>query len=210
MKKIVITKNQLKLLREQLDNIETKEDIFNYLRSLPKKFKIQTKYGYYPIKIYDDGFSTAINYNPITKLYLDIFRAQKKTTTLMPIPDNIDVKPYNILNDIIKAVQKFPVEVDNDKTIQIGNMTKEQQRKLDNGLVTALCHQLMCALLYEDYFNTDFSRGNVHKEVQKLNVPQTEEDITVLSNQLKNKESVIRHILFFADTDPIIRLIESH
>ena len=190
-----------------MEQIKTKEDVFNYLRTLPNKFKIQTKYGNHRM-ILSDGFSTAINYNPITKLYLDILRANKKTTSLMPVPARIDSKPYNTLNEIIKATEKFKVNTNDEEEITIGNMSPNQSRHLQNTLVSAICSQLMCALLYEDYFNTDFRYGNAHEEASKLLTPKNEQEIENLYKEWTSKKSKIEQILFFADSDPIIRLIE--
>jgi len=188
--------------------MKTREEIFNYLRSLPNKFKIQTKYGNYPIKVYNDGLSTALNYNPITKLYLDELRKMKKTTSLMPVPGIMDPTPYNHLNDILIAVDNFPVNVDKEQTYVIGNPTKEQRRDLENSGVKIRCFQIMCGLLYEDYFGVDFRYVNFHQEVPNLIIPQSEEDIKTLYDIFMDKEGKIYSGLFFADSDPIVRLIE--
>jgi len=205
MKKIIITESQHNILLEELN---TKEDVFQYLKSLPKKFKIQTRYGNYPRKTYSDGLSTALNYNPITKLYLDILRTQKKTTTLMPIPDNMDNTPYDILNNIIKATEKFYVQADRSKSTGfMNNMDPEQQREMENRFVNAIAHRLMSALLYEDYFNVNF-RNNLHMEVSKLIIPQSPEDMKKLYKVIEEKDGPINVSLFFGSVIPIVNLIE--
>lgn len=204
MKKIIITENQFNFLSERFNE----EDIFNYLKSLRGKFKIQTRHGDYPLKIYNDGLSTALNYNPITKFYLDYLKLMKKTTTIMPTPEQMNPNPYNRLNDIIKALDNFPVEVNKTAMIVIGDPTYEQRRDLENSGVKNRCVQMMSALLYEDYFNIDFRYGRFHDEVMKLQIPRSEEDIKKLYDIFMDKDGTIYPPLFFADSNPIVRLLE--
>lgn len=191
-----------------MEQLNTKEDVFQYLKSLPKKFKIQTRYGNYPMKIYPDGLSTALNYNPITKLYLDTLRSQKKTTSLMPVPDNMDNTPYDILNNILKATEKFYTQADRNKSTGfMSNMDPEQQREMENKFINAISFRLMSGLLYEDYFNVKF-RNNLHQEVSKLIIPQSPEDMKKLYKVISEKDGPINVSLFFGSVIPIVNLIE--
>lgn len=188
--------------------METREDIIKYLQSLPNKFKIQTKYGNYPKKVYEDGLSTAMNYNPITKFYLDYLRGMKKTTTLMPVPGRMDPRPYNILNDILKAVPNIPIPEIKQNYGDDHLLTDERWIEIRHHGVENRCYQLMSGLLYEDYFNLDFRYARFHNEVMKLFIPKSEEDIKKLYDIFMDKDGTIYPPLFFADTIPIVRLLE--
>ena len=160
------------------------DEIFKLIRSMPNKYRLKTKYGD-NLKLYETGIDTALNNGMITKFYLQYLRNNKKTTIILPTP-NLNPEPYEKLNELINLYGD------------------------ENHLFKMKCFQMMNILLYEDYFNIDFRYGNGHEIIENLNLPRDEKEFYELNDFFNNKEGAIRHILFFADSNPIVRLIETY
>lgn len=185
------------------------DEIFNYIKNLPIKFHLSTKYGE-SFKLYPDGINTAINNSAIVRFYLQYLRKTKKTSGVINIP-RLDPNSYRILNELIKILDNLhiPEEKTNEPRTLLGIPDKEKF-SMENRLLRANCFQLMNALLYEDFFNVDFRHGNVHDIVNNTQLPTNQEELNKLYEQWNNKEGDIRHILFYADVIPIVHTIEKY
>jgi hypothetical protein len=124
----------------------------------------------------------------------------------MPGPE-LNPEPYDKLNSIISMCDKYHVPVDR-KVFTL--LDKEQGKSIDNRFLRMMCFHVMAALLYEDYFNVDFRRGNVHDMVSRLVVEDSPEGLTRLFREITNKDGDINLCLFFADSIEIIRAIEHY
>jgi hypothetical protein len=185
------------------------DEIVNYIQTLPDKYKLKTKFGE-SFRLYNDGIDTALNNSMITHFWIKYHKNNKKTTTLLPIP-NLNSEVYNKLNDLIKLCDFYSVEEDkSDKPKSLLNMSDNDRKSLNNRLLRANCFQMMNILLYEDYFDVDFRYGNGHKIIEDLILPSNEIEFYELFNEWNNKEGKMRHILFYADVIPIVSTIEKY
>lgn len=168
------------------------DEIFKYIESLSNKFK-REKRTHTPISFvkYKDGLTTALNTSTIATFYVKYLKVHSKSSILLPIPANIDIKPYDTLFDIIKWC-----ESDNTNELNIS-------------LFHAMCFQMMNVLLYEDYFKIKFKSGNAHLLINSVKVPTTIQEFNDLFVQFNDKYGDFRHILFFADSVPVVKTIEN-
>lgn len=169
------------------------DEVFSFIKSQPVKYKILSK-NIYIDKIYDNGFDTAINNTVILKFYLEQLRKNKKTSSIIYVPEKIDYKVYDKLNDILKF----------GETCEF----KEDYVKKFNRLYI---FTIFAGLLYETYFGDKIlTYASLHDEINKLKIPTSCEEYFKVFDELYNKDGKIRHAIFFADTVPVIRTIESN
>ena len=100
--------NIKKILKEELDNINivnsnNPSEIFNYIDSLPNKFRVDPKNIEYRIKkLYNNGLNTAMNNSTICKFYLIYFKKSGKNISFIKAPNLNSIlydKLFNIIND---------------------------------------------------------------------------------------------------------------
>lgn len=198
----VLNENQGKinnLIREQLQlqNIissNNPDEIFGFIKSLPEKYKLSTKIGD-SFKLYEDGLKTAINNSQIAIFYLAYLRKQKKSSTVLPIPANIESHTYNKIHELIRMIDSSTLESN------VGD--------LNTKLFRAMCFHVLQYLLYEDYFGSIFKQ-NFHKIVEEIQLPNTTKELQELFLEFNNKDGKIRHTLFFGDTIPVVKTIKSY
>lgn len=183
--------------------------IFDMIKNMPAKYKLQTKEGDKFDKLYSDGISTAINNSMVTRFYLKYLKNQKKTTSIMPGP-RLNPTTYDKLNNLIIAIDKFHVPYESSGSTSLLNMSEKETWDMNYKLLRAMCFQMMNMLIYGEYFDIDFFYGDPHKIVNELNLPQKEEDLREIYNQWSNKEGEVRLLLFRADSNDIIRTIENY
>jgi len=209
--------NIKKIILEEINNFSdisqsnNPDEIFNYIKSLPGKFTLSTRWGESG-KLFSDGLNTALNNCPITGFYLAYLRRNKKTTKVLPIPE-INSAPYNKSYDLLKITIDYQGKlepIDHTQPKFFSDWTKNDHNDLNLKLLYIKCFQIMAALLYEDYFNIKF-RYNMHDTINnEINLPKDENEFWKLYELINNKESKINYILFFADSIPIIRTIERY
>ncbi len=203
----IVRSNLVKILNEQLSDYLL-EYIFDLIKVMPMKYKLQTKYGD-SFKLYPDGISTAINNSMITRFYLKILKNKGKTTTIMPGP-KLNPATYDKLNELIKIIDNYHKPVEQKDSTSILNMPDNERLELNNRLFRAQCFQMMNLLLYEEYFDVYPLRRDPHEIINDLKLPQNEEEFLQLFEEWNNKEGEVRLLLFRADSVDIIRAIENY
>ena len=196
------------ITEEQLDKITSRDmrnpdEIFNYIRSMPKKYRLLVRWVGID-KQYGDGISTAINTSPITNFYLEYLKKRKKTATVMYGPE-LNPELYDKLNGIITMCDKHHIPPGEHVPF---SMSSAESNSLDNRLLKQLCFQLMSMLLYEDYFKIDFRRGNVHDMVARLPVEDSPLGLKKLYKIIANKDGEIGLSMFFGVNNELLRVIE--
>lgn len=188
------------------------DDIFNYIKNLPIKYKLYNKY-IIGEKLFEDGFKTAINNSRLKKFYLNYVKKLNKTTTIINIPNNIDYSVYNKIQDLIIILNEFEGGRNyrdfEDKSKGLLEQPDIYNFLTDLNLIRSVCFQTFNLLLYEDYFGNIF-KHNTHDLIKNLVLPKNQEDFKELYNDFYDKESKIRYNLFFADCINIIGLIEKY
>jgi len=113
------------------------------------------------------------------------YNNKKKRKSILPTP-SLSVELYEKLNNLIMLGDEY-----------------------DNLLFKMNCFQLMNLLLYVDYFNVDFRFADVRKIIQNIIPPKNKKEFDDLFNLFNNKDGKIRTVLFYADSTPIVRMIET-
>jgi len=182
------------LTEENIIDSENIDEIFNFIFTQPIKYKILTK-NLYEDKIYDKGFDTAVNSTIMLKFYLKYLRDHKKTSSIFHVPERINYQIYDKLNDVLKYGQSCDFEDEWKKTFHKGYI-----------------FTIFSGLMYETYLGDKiFKYASIHNEINNLKVPTScEEYFTIFEEILYNKDNKIRHAIFFADTIPFVKTLESY
>lgn len=196
----------------QVLNTRNVDDVFNYIKNMPIKYKLSVKY-IIGQTLFEDGFKTAINNSRLVNFYFKYLKKLNKTTSIINIPDNIDYSVYDKLRDLIIILNKFEngrnYQDFEDKSKSLLEQPETYSFLLDLLLIKSVCFQTFNLLLYEDYFGYIF-KHNTHNIIRNLILPKSEEEFKEIHNTFYNKESEIRYNLFFADCVNIIGLIEKY
>ena len=185
------------------------DKIINFIKSLPNRYKLKTRFVD-SLNLYDNGVDTALNSSRIVSFYLKYHKNNKTTTTILPTPE-LNSELYNKLNDLIKLCDLYYVEEEkSDKPKSLMRISDIDKKSLNIRLFKAMCHQMMNALLYEDYFSVDFRYGNAHNIISDMILPQNEDEFFQLFDNWNNRESKVRGLLFYADAVPIVSTIEKY
>jgi len=206
--KQIVKRNLRRVLTEQLSDYIISY-IFDMIKNMPVKYRLQTKEGDRFDKLYSDGISTAINNSMVTRFFLKYLKNQKKTTILMPGP-KLNPMTYDKLNNLIVVIDKTHVPFEREESTSLLNMSEKETWDMNYKLFRSMCFQMMNMLIYDDYFHIDFLYGNPHKIVNDIKFPNTEEELRELYNEWSNKEGQVRLTLFRADSIDVIRTIENY
>ena len=178
----------------QFINENTSNDIdvlIRYIETYSKKIKINKPYS-----LYNNGLETAISNSEITKFYTKYQRENfKKYIKSIPFPfDKIgdNVSRFDKLNDIAHIFEKY-----ND--VQLN-------------LVKYLCLHMMDIILYDMYFDVKSMRYDIYGKIDELVIPDKNNDIECKKFGLwfTDKENPINYILFYTNTNDIIRRIRHY
>ena len=178
----------------QFINENTSNDIdvlIRYIETYSKKIKINKPYS-----LYNNGLETAISNSEITKFYTKYQRENfKKYIKSIPFPfDKIgdNVSRFDKLNDIAHIFEKY-----ND--VQLN-------------LVKYLCLHMMDIILYDMYFDVKSMRYDIYGKIDELVIPDKNNDIECKKFGLwfTDKENPINYILFYTNTNDIIRRIRNY
>ena len=159
----------------------------------PVKYKLSTRYGDFQ-KIYGNGFQTAINNASITKFYLKYLRNKKKTSTIINIPENINLNFYEKIFKILKQIELNG----NDSSINV---------------LKSICFRLMDGLLYEDYFgNLRTNRKSFHDCVDEMPdlSSNDEQSLIRLYEIISNRNSDFAVTSLLANNVEILKTIEHY
>ncbi len=204
---LATTAEDLKL--DFLASAENVNKIVSFIKLLPNKYKLKTRFVD-SLNLHDNGIDTAINSSRIASFYLQYHKNSKKSTTVLPTPA-LNSEPYDKLNNLLKLCKLYYVEEEKpNEPKYLTNLSDADRKSLNNRLLKAMCHRMMNALLYEDYFNVDFRYGNAHKIIDKMILPISENELYQLFNNWNNRESDVRGLLFYADTIPVVTIIEKY
>lgn len=184
------------------------DEIFNFIESLPNKFKLRTSW-ITSHTLYNDGITTAITNSVISRFYLEYLKKLNKKTLIIPTPD-LSPESYDKLFQLIKICDKLLLSDTIDQSTDLLPLSKQDQSSLNIRLLSANCYQLFNALLYEDYFNIDFRYGNIHQMINDINLPENINEFWEVYKLFNDKKSKIRCCLFFADCLPIPNIIEKY
>ncbi len=189
-----VSKQLDKLLKEELNSDSRDPDeIFQYIKSFPKKYKIEKFAG---IKLFDNGLQTAINNSAITKFYSQYFwKHTKRYPGTIPFPFdklNGNEARFNKLNDLAKIY--------------------ENHEDIYFQLVNSMAVRAMDLILYEMYFGIKTRIYDIKEEVDKLILPDKNDE-----NELKRfvrdftyKDGEFNHMIFFSLSTDVLRTIEHY
>jgi len=179
---------------KQFLNENTSSDIdvlISNIETYSKKIKINKPYS-----LYNNGLETAISNSEITKFYTKYQRENfKKYIKSIPFPfDKIgeNVSRFDKLNDIAHIFEKY-----ND--VQLN-------------LVKYMCLHMMDIILYDMYFDVKSMRYDIYEKIDELVIPDKNNDIECKKFGLwfTDKENPINYILFYTNTNDIIRRIRNY
>jgi hypothetical protein len=200
------------LTADQVINTRDADVVFNFIKSMPIKYKLSVKYVIRQ-KLFEDGFKTAINNSTIVNFYFEYLKKQHKTSTVINIPDNIDYSVYDKLQELILLCLKYTANRDihdyYDNTKGFLEQSELYHWLMDMNLLIASCYQMMHILLYEDYFGNIFKQ-NGHNIVKNIILPKNESELKELFKIFNDNRGEIRSLLFFADCVNIVGLIERY
>lgn len=183
------------------------DKIIKHIQSLPNSYNLKTIFGD-TFKLYDSGIDTALNNGMITHFYLSYLRKNKKRIRILPTP-NLNSDLYEKLNDLIKQCDLYK-QPEETRTNSLMSLSDVDKKDMNNRLFRAMCFQMMNILLYEDFFGVDFRYGNGHKIIHDLVLPNNEDEYYGLFHKLNDRESEVRHMLFYADAIPVVSIIENY
>jgi hypothetical protein len=179
---------------KQFLNENTSSDIdvlISNIETYSKKIKINKPYS-----LYNNGLETAISNSEITKFYTKYQRENfKKYIKSIPFPfDKIgdNVSRFDKLNDIAHIFEKY-----ND---------------VELNLVKYMCLHMMDIILYDMYFDVKSMRYDIYDKIDELVIPDKNNDIECKKFGLwfTDKENPINYILFYTNTNDIIRRIRNY
>jgi hypothetical protein len=167
------------------------EDIYNYISNLPGRGKIYSQSSYHTKDIlYKDSIITAINssFNDIRTFYIKYNKTLNKIKHSLPTPTNLRIPLYDKLNNIIIHCERY------------------SKNKMYLDLAKLMCFQTMSFLLYEDYFNINFSYANHNFEevINNIVIPETEIDFYNFVANFVNGDPIKGLLLFSKNSEPIL------
>lgn len=161
------------------------------IESYSKKIKINKPYS-----LYDNGLETAISNSEITKFYTKFQREKfKKYIKSIPFPfDKIEDNDsrFDKLNDIAHIFEKY-------SDVQLN-------------LVKYMCLHMMDIILYDMYFDVKSMRYDIYEKIDELVIPDKNNDLECKKFGLwfTDKENPMNYILFYTNTNDIIRRIRNY
>ena len=161
------------------------------IESYSKKIKINK-----PHSLYDNGLETAISNSEITKFYTKFQRENfKKYIKSIPFPfDKIgdNGSRFDKLNDIAHIFEKY-------SDVQLN-------------LVKYMCLHMMDIILYDMYFDVKSMRYDIYEKIDELVIPDKNNDFECKKFGLcfTDKENPMNYILFYTNTNDIIRRIRNY
>lgn len=178
------------------NNNEIYQNILNTIDLNKHKIKIDKKnVGF---KIYDNPIDTAINNSYLLKFYLKIKRKYNKKVNNIPFP----LDKYN-------TETKYQ-----DSLLKLNNIAIFFNRKYENEndikfkLIIAMCIHLMEIILDDLYFNIKPRMHDIYTEIEKIELPK--DDTKEFVENFINKEGNLNHMIFFFDTNEIVRSIKNY
>ncbi len=178
----------------QFINENTSSDIdalIQTIESYSNKIKINK-----PHSLYDNGLETAISNSEITKFYTKFQRENfKKYIKSIPFPfDKIgdNGSRFDKLNDIAHIFEKY-------SDVQLN-------------LVKYMCLHMMDIILYDMYFDVKSMRYDIYEKIDELVIPDKNNDFECKKFGLwfTDKENPMNYILFYTNTNDIIRRIRNY
>lgn len=165
--------------------------LIQIIESYSKKIKINK-----PHSLYDNGLETAISNSEIAKFYTKFQRENfKKYIKSIPFPfDKIgdNGSRFDKLNDIAHIFEKY-------SDIQLN-------------LVKYMCLHMMDIILYDMYFDVKSMRYDIYEKIDELVIPDKKNDFECKKFGLwfTDKENPMNYILFYTNTNDIIRRIRNY
>jgi len=174
------------------ENSSTDIDVLiQTIESYSKKIKINK-----PHILYDNGLETAISNSEITKFYTKFQRENfKKYIKSIPFPfDKIgdNGSRFDKLNDIARIFENY-----DDVRLN---------------LVKHMCLHMMDIILYDMYFGVKSMGYDIYEKIDELVIPDKNNDFECKKFGLwfTDKENPMNYILFYTNTNEIIRRIENY